>query len=211
LVADLALAQTVHLSFEAAARMDKQDPEGTIKSGLPLVILLLIAVQLLCAVVFFWDFLSEFSGFDTLDWHVFKEALASFALLAGIGFETHYLRNIFRRKASLERSVGLASSALETIIQDHFDLWKLTHSERDIAALLVKGLSIAEIASVRGSAEGTVKAHLNAIYRKANVRSRSDLMSTIMDTLVERPLLPADSSGGTADISGSRGQRSTAS
>ena len=191
--------------------MDRQGPEGTFNSGLPLVILLLIAVQLLCAVVFFWDFLSEFSGLDTLDWHVFKEALASFALLAGIGFETLYLRNIFRRKASLERSVGLASSALETIIQDHFDLWKLTHSERDIAALLVKGLSIAEIASVRGSAEGTVKAHLNAIYRKANVRSRSDLMSTIMDTLVERPLLPAFRSGGTADTSGSGGQRSTAS
>ena len=191
--------------------MDKQGPEGTFNSGLPLVILLLIAVQLLCAVVFFWDFLSEFSGLDTLDWHVFKEALASFALLAGIGFETLYLRNIFRRKASLERSVGLASSALETIIQDHFDLWKLTHSERDIAALLVKGLSIAEIASVRGSAEGTVKAHLNAIYRKANVRSRSDLMSTIMDTLVEKPLLPAVRSGGTADTSDSGGQRSTAS
>lgn len=173
--------------------MDKQDAEGSFKSGLPLVILLLIAVQLLCAFIFFSDFITEFSGFGTLDWHVFKEALASFALLAGIGFETYHLRNIFRRKAKLERSVGLASSALETIIRDHFDLWKLTHSERDIAALLVKGMSIAEIAGVRGSAEGTVKAHLNAIYRKANVRSRSDLMSTIMDTLVEKPLLPGAS------------------
>ena len=97
--------------------------------------------------------------------------------------------HLLRRKASLERSVGLASSALQGVIENHFDEWKLTASERDVAGLMVKGLSIAEIAGVRGSAEGTVKAHLNGIYRKANARNRAEVLSLIMDTLIDKPLL----------------------
>ena len=78
---------------------------------------------------------------------------------------------------------------LHSVIESHFDDWKLTVSERDVAALMVKGLSIAEIANVRGSAEGTVKAQLNAIYRKANARNRAEVLSHIMDTLIDKPLL----------------------
>ena len=77
------------------------------------------------------------------------------------------------------------------MIESHFDDWTLTASERDVAGLMVKGLSIAEIAQVRGSAEGTVKAHLNAIYRKANARNRAEVLSHIMDTLIDKPLLTA--------------------
>jgi DNA-binding NarL/FixJ family response regulator len=83
----------------------------------------------------------------------------------------------------------MASAALQDVVQSHFDEWKLTASERDVAALMVKGLSISEIAGVRGTAEGTVKAHLNAIYRKANARNRAEVLSTIMDTLIDKPLL----------------------
>lgn len=124
-----------------------------------------------------------------MDWHLVPEALASLALLAGIAVQLLYLKQVLQRKASLERSVGLASSALQAVIQSHFDDWKLTASERDVAALMVKGLSISEIAQVRGSADGTVKAHLNAIYRKANARNRAEVLSHIMDTLIDKPLL----------------------
>jgi DNA-binding NarL/FixJ family response regulator len=89
--------------------------------------------------------------------------------------------------------VALASSELQSVIESHFEQWKLTASERDVAALMVKGLSIAEIAKVRGSAEGTVKAHLNAIYRKAEARNRAEVLSNIMDALIDKPLLSAPS------------------
>jgi DNA-binding CsgD family transcriptional regulator len=159
------------------------------KPGVPIVLIALVAVQLLCGVIFLLDMVTEFPGWALLDWHFWRETLATIALFAGVGFEIAYLRNLLRNKASLERSVGLASSALQDIVENHFAEWKLTASERDVAYLLVKGLSISEIAEVRGTAEGTVKAHLNAIYRKANARSRAEVMSTITDALVEKPLL----------------------
>lgn len=42
---------------------------------------------------------------------------------------------------------------------------------------------------MRGTAEGTVKAQLNSIYRKSGARNRSDLMSQILDAMIDRPLL----------------------
>ena len=160
-----------------------------IKTSLPALIVGLIAAQVVCAVVFFVDVLRDMSELGGMDWSMLPEAMASVALFVGIAFEVVYLLHLLRRKASLERSVGMASAALQTVIESHFDEWKLTASERDVAALMVKGLSISEIAGVRGSAEGTVKAHLNAIYRKANARNRAEVLSHIMDTLIDKPLL----------------------
>ena len=159
------------------------------KPRLPALIMVLIAAQVICAIVFFVDVMRDMAELGGPDWSLLPEALASLALFFGIAFEAVYLVQLLRRKASLERSVGLASSALQGVVESHFEEWKLTASERDVAALMVKGLSIAEIAGVRGSAEGTVKAHLNAIYRKANARNRAEVLSHIMDTLIDKPLL----------------------
>lgn len=162
------------------------------KHRLPTLIMALIAAQVICAIVFFVDVMRDVADTGTVDWGLLPEALASFALFVGIAFEALCLAHLLRRKASLERSVGLASSALQGVIENHFDAWKLTASERDVAALMVKGLSISEIAGVRGSAEGTVKAHLNAIYRKANARNRAEVLTHIMDTLIDKPLLSGE-------------------
>lgn len=159
------------------------------KNRLPALILGLIVLQTVCAVVFLADVVNDMSGVAAVDWNLLPEALASVALLLGIGAEALFLRYLLRRKASLERGVEMASSALQDVIESHFDEWKLTASERDVAALMVKGLSIAEIAKVRGSAEGTVKAHLNAIYRKADARNRAEVLSNIMDALIGKPLI----------------------
>lgn len=162
------------------------------KIRLPTLIMVLIAAQIICAIVFMADVTRDVVEAGGPDWGLLPEALASLALFVGIAMQTVYLLHLLRRKASLERSVGLASSALQGVIDSHFDEWKLTASERDVASLMVKGLSISEIAGVRGSAEGTVKAHLNAIYRKANARNRAEVLSHIMDTLIDKPLLPTE-------------------
>ena len=164
------------------------------KSGRPTLVIVLVVVQVVCAGVFLADVVSDVGELQGSWWPMLPEALASIALLLGIAFEVIYLKQLLQRKASLENSVKLASSSLQTVIESHFDAWNLTPAERDVAALMVKGLSISEIANVRGSAEGTIKAHLNAIYRKSDARNRAEVLSHIMDTLIDKPLLSSASS-----------------
>ena len=50
------------------------------------------------------------------------------------------------------------------------------------------------LAALRGSVEGTVKAHLSAIYRKAGVSGRGALLGLFIEDLLDaRPLEPTAS------------------
>jgi DNA-binding CsgD family transcriptional regulator len=57
--------------------------------------------------------------------------------------------------------------------------------------LAIKGLSIAEIAAMRQTREGTVKAQCNAIYGKAGVSGRQQLLSLFIEELMGEALVPA--------------------
>ena len=61
----------------------------------------------------------------------------------------------------------------------------------DAALFAIKGLSIQDIAAVRETSEGTVKAQTNAIYRKAGVSGRSQLLSLFIEDLIDEKHLPA--------------------
>ena len=74
---------------------------------------------------------------------------------------------------------------MDSYVNGKFDEWNLTSAERDIAMYMLKGLSIAEIAAARSTAEGTVKAQTSNIFRKTDVASRMELMSLFMDEFLD--------------------------
>jgi DNA-binding CsgD family transcriptional regulator len=77
------------------------------------------------------------------------------------------------------------------LLEERFDEWSLTPAEREVALFAIKGLSLSEIAGVRETSEGTVKAQTNAIYRKAGVTGRPQLLSLFIDDLMGDGLGPA--------------------
>lgn len=168
------------------------------RGGRPLALILLIAVQLLCAAFFVSDSLSDFiaDGDMIVGWHQVIEYTATLSLLVAIVFESQMLVQLLRREAHLERGMSIAAGALNDLIEAYFRTWALTPSEQDVARFLIKGCEISEIARLRGSAEGTVKAHLNAIYRKSGVSGRAALVSLLIEDLMEQPLIGADGSRG---------------
>ncbi|WP_277823338.1 helix-turn-helix transcriptional regulator [Roseicyclus marinus] len=154
----------------------------------PAALAALILAQGVCAGVFLFDVVldgGELTRLWPLDWHFAVEAAAVLGLIAGIAFEIRVLLRLLARKAHLERQVSMAASALHDVIDAHFLAWGLTASEHDVAWFTVKGLPIAEIARLRGSADGTVKSHLNAIYRKAGVTNRGELLSLLIEDLMD--------------------------
>ncbi len=158
----------------------------------PSLLALLFCVQLLCAAVFVFDILVTVVGINVppIDWRLREliEVCAAIGLVIGAGLGAYLLRAAHRRSNRIERQLKAASGAFAELLEDRFDAWGLTPAERDVALFSIKGLSIPNIASVRETSEGTVKAQTNAIYRKAGVSGRPQLLSLFLDDLMQGDL-----------------------
>lgn len=69
-----------------------------------------------------------------------------------------------------------------------FSRWNLSIAERDVALLLLKGMTHKEIAALRTTSERTVREQARSIYRKAGLNSRAALSAYFLEDL----LVPAD-------------------
>jgi DNA-binding CsgD family transcriptional regulator len=75
-------------------------------------------------------------------------------------------------------------NGLGTAINEQFSRWNFTDAEREVALLLLKGLSTKEIAAVRAGSERTVREHARSIYSKAGLTGRSALSAFFLEDLL---------------------------
>jgi len=71
-----------------------------------------------------------------------------------------------------ENYVVEAKTNLSNVISQQFNAWQLTDSEKDVGWLILKGLSLKEIAAIRETLEKTVRQQASAIYKKAELNGR---------------------------------------
>lgn len=73
---------------------------------------------------------------------------------------------------------------LALAIDGQFERWQLTAAERDVALLMLKGLSHREIAIARDTSERTIRQQAQAIYAKANLSGRAALSAFFLEDLL---------------------------
>jgi DNA-binding CsgD family transcriptional regulator len=69
-------------------------------------------------------------------------------------------------------------------IDRQFLTWKLTEAERDVGLLILKGLSLKEIAAARVTSERTIRAQARSIYAKAGLSGRAALSAFFLEDLL---------------------------
>ena len=161
----------------------------------PLYIAVILIVQTLCALFFVSDILSAFFGFSTtpLPWEIREvmEIFAAFGFVVGVVLGAVLLRLATADRHRAELQLRRASSAFMQLLAERMAEWGLTPAERDVALFAIKGLSTAEIAALRATSEGTIKAQTNAIYRKAGVTGRAQLISLFIEDLIDKDAIAA--------------------
>lgn len=125
-------------------------------------------------------------------------ALVGFALLA------RRLRAARARAQRLSQALGATHRDLERYRAEAADLlrglgetierqlerWGLTAAEKEVAVLLLKGLSHKEVAGVRGTSERTARQQARAIYQKAGLEGRAALSAFFLEDLLPPPPPP---------------------
>ena len=155
----------------------------------------ILVLQVACAVVFVSDILLSLFRVpvDPVPWRYreLMEIAAALGLILGVALAAVMLRASLKRTRAVEQALRAASGAFMDLVDERFDAWGLTPAERDVALFALKGMSIAEIAVLRSTSEGTVKAQTNAIYRKAGVSGRPQLLSLFVEDLMGEAMAPA--------------------
>jgi DNA-binding CsgD family transcriptional regulator len=119
------------------------------------------------------------------DQHIAKEALVVLISAVAIGWLLYSVRQQTLEIEALRREhlqvsqspqasdyVISARRQLGEVVSKQFADWDLTASEKEVGWLLLKGLSLKEIAAVRNTLEKTVRQQASAIYRKAGINGR---------------------------------------
>jgi DNA-binding CsgD family transcriptional regulator len=121
---------------------------------------------------------------------------ASLTLIAilslGIWRESRSNRRLKAELQSLSRqpptsrspSLLAARHDLGKVLQAQFEEWNLTQTEKEVALLLLKGLSFKEIAAVRNTLEKTVRQQASSIYKKAGVGGRHEFSAWFIEDIL---------------------------
>lgn len=152
----------------------------------PAAVLVALVVQVVSALLVIANVGFSILGAAPMAWIVYEltELLAVLGLVLGMALGAVALRASLLRAQEAEKRLRAAQAAFADLLAQRFAAWGLTPAERDVALFAIKGLSTAEIAGLRGTSEGTVKAQTAAIYRKAGVAGRPQLLSLFIEELV---------------------------
>ena len=142
------------------------------------------AVQVGCWLLMIIDLISETSDYRDNLGHAALDLAILAALILGSALILGEVRRRGAANAQMAGRLRAASGAFVELLEETFTAWGLTPAEREVAYLSVKGFSIEEIAALRDARSGTVRAQCAAVYRKAGVSGRAQLLSHFMDDLL---------------------------
>lgn len=146
----------------------------------------------------FFDVLSDIS-LGVPMWHIVEESIVVLASAAGMFY---ILMDIWERTKHIEilkHELAISDDKLNNIsaemlqarneyselILQQFDNWKLTKSEKEVAMLLLKGLTLREIGEVRATKEKTVRQQASNIYLKAQVEGRHQFAAWFFEDFLQ--------------------------
>ena len=158
---------------------------------------LFIGLLLLISIASLLDVISDY--LENESWlHLLTESVLILLSLTGI---IYLVLEIFRYRHHNERLEGQLENTendlnntrsqlkkvrqeYQLVIQEQLDLWQLSDSEREVAMLLLKGLSFKEIAEIRETQEKTVRQQASSLYKKADLAGRHEFSAYFFEDLL---------------------------
>ena len=153
------------------------------------IILFLIS---LIDILYDWDSMGELNAHILIELFMGLMSLTAFGVLLFSSWKQKKTlqkmgSNLIQAEAALntaKQQSNKLKGEFSKIIQSQFDLWNFTQSEREVALLLLKGLTLEEIAAVRETKEKTVRQQASNLYKKAGISGRHELVAFFFEDLL---------------------------
>lgn len=155
------------------------------------LLLALVSAQMLLSFVLILEFIAyDIRGYDNIPWEIVEmfELAEALSAVVSIGVGIYVIFFLLRRNFHVETQLQATSGAMHALMLQRFSEWQLSPSETEVALFTIKGMSTAEMARLRGTSEGTIKAQTAAVYRKAGVGNRTQLLGLFVEELIGGPI-----------------------
>lgn len=153
------------------------------------LIIFAVVLQIVGCLFFVTPILLGFIGVSLRPppWQIYEalELVSALALIIGLIMSFRFFQRSRKERDRAKLALKRASSAFAEVLDDRFTEWNLSNAEKDVVMFLIKGSSTAEIANMRNTSEGTIKAQNAAIYKKAGVSGKTQLLSLFVEDLFE--------------------------
>ena len=117
--------------------------------------------------------------------HLLFEGFAVVAIGAGIWLTFQYQSVLKEQANSAEQNLYYLRNDFDSLLRKKFESWGFTDAEREIAILVLRGFTNAQIAELRETKVGTVKVQIHKLIQKTNSASRTDFMAVFMDEFLD--------------------------
>ncbi|MBK8394264.1 MAG: helix-turn-helix transcriptional regulator [Leptospiraceae bacterium] len=127
----------------------------------------------------------------------FMETLIAIFSIIGIYFlfkevkekkqDIHSAKEVIENLKSKNQKLNEINVNFWNSIQDQFKAWSLTEAEKEIAILLLRGLSNQQVAAIRGKSLKTVENQAFSIYQKSGTTGKLEFIAYFIS-----PLLPEE-------------------
>lgn len=94
------------------------------------------------------------------------------------------LDRVHRENEQWRQETHQLLAGLSQKIEDQFSQWELTPAEKEVGFLLLKGISLKEIADIRQTQLKTVQQQSQSLYQKTGLASRSELAAFFLEDLL---------------------------
>jgi DNA-binding CsgD family transcriptional regulator len=135
------------------------------------------------AFFFVYDIVRDVSEGE-LDAHLFVEGTIFALCTALLVVELRRSRRLAGRLEQAQAHSLKLSGQFSDYVRARLEHWSLSRSEQEIAWLILKGYSFAEIALLRSVQEKTVRQQATSIYAKSGCRNRNEFIAHFIEDLL---------------------------
>lgn len=144
-----------------------------------------IAVSSALILFFFSDVAIDLLEGDAKTIHFYLETMFVVIMATLFVFQVREFNSMQKKIVLAKGELSLLKKGTVDLINSQIDLLNLTNAEREIAWLLIKGISYKKIAELRSVSERTVNQQVGSIFKKSKVANRHEFISGFIEDLMD--------------------------
>jgi len=145
---------------------------------------LILFLSFALMIFFVVDVITDIVNNAPRDIHFYLEGFFVIALVYILIFQIKEIRTMEVEIETSHQELEVLKGGLTREIEKQFNSWQLTPSEKEVAWLILKGISYSDIAKVKDISKRTVDQHSGSIFKKSNSSNRHEFVSGFIEEIL---------------------------